>query len=548
MPLTVGQMLQGTPILVLKEGTERERGRGAVYNNVAAARAIADAVRSTLGPRGMDKMLVDSMGDITITNDGVTILKEVDVEHPAAKMLVEVAKTQDQQCGDGTTTAVVLAGELLKRSESLLEQNIHPTVITRGFQVALQEALRLLETEIGTKVKPEDDEVLIECAQTAMGSKGVVGSRDTLAKTVVAAVRRITETRGDRVIADVDQIKLEKRHGGTIGDTELIDGIILDKERGHPRMPKDVRGAKIALLNSALEIKKTEIESKINIKSPNQIQGFLDEEDRTFRRMVDAVKAAGANVIVCQKGIDDVVLHYLAKEGIFAVKQVKESDLQKLARATGAKVVTGLKELTQSDLGLAEHVEEKKVGDEHMVYITGCSNPRSVSILIRGGTEHVTQEVERSLQDALKVVSSVIEDGVVCPGGGATEIDLAVKLRKYAPSVGGREQLAVEAFAQSLEVVPWALAENGGYDAINTLIELRGAHTGDAASRNIGVNMESGKAGDMWKLKVIEPLRVKRQALSSAVEVAQMVLRIDDVIASKKSAPPSPGGPGGHDH
>ena len=541
-------MLQGTPIFILKEGTERERGKGAVYNNVAAARAIADAVRSTLGPRGMDKMLVDSMGDITITNDGVTILKEVDVEHPAAKMLVEVAKTQDQQCGDGTTTAVVLAGELLKRSESLLEQNIHPTVITRGFQVALQEAQRLLEKEIGTRVKPEDDEVLLECAQTAMGSKGVVGSRDTLAKTVVHAVRRITETRGDRVVADVDQIKLEKRHGGTISDTQLIEGIILDKERGHPRMPKDVHGAKIALLNSALEIKKTEIESKINIKSPSQIQGFLDEEDHTFRRMVDAVKAAGANVVICQKGIDDVVLHYLAKDGIFAVKQVKESDLQKLARATGAKVVTGLKELTQSDLGRAEHIEEKKVGDEHMVFITGCSNPRSVSILIRGGTEHVTQEVERSLQDALKVVSSVIEDGVVCPGGGATEIDLAVKLRKFAPTVGGREQLAVEAFAQSLEVVPWALSENGGYDAINTLIELRGAHTGESASRNIGVNMETGKAGDMWKLKVIEPLRVKRQALNSAVEVAQMVLRIDDVIASKKSGPPSPGGPGGHDH
>ncbi len=541
-------MLQGTPILVLKEGTERERGKGAVYNNIAAARAIADAVRSTLGPRGMDKMLVDSMGDITITNDGVTILKEVDVEHPAAKMLVEVAKTQDQQCGDGTTTAVVLAGELLKRSESLLEQNIHPTVITRGFQVALKEAQRLLEKEIGTQVKPGDDEVLTECAETAMGSKGVVGSRETLAKIVVQAVRKISETRGERIVADVDQIKLEKRHGGTIADTQLIDGIILDKERGHPRMPRDVHGAKIALLNSALEIKKTEIESKINIKSPTQIQGFLDEEDRTFHRMVDAVKSAGANVVICQKGIDDVVLHYLAKEGIFAVKQVKESDLQKLARATGAKIVTGLKDLTPADLGRSDHIEEKKVGDEHMVFITGCSNPRSVSILIRGGTEHVTQEVERSLQDALKVVSSVIEDGLVCPGGGATEIDLAVKLRKFAPSVGGREQLAVEAFAQALEVVPWALAENGGYDSINTLIELRGAHTGSGASHNVGVNMSTGKAGDMWSLKVIEPLRVKRQALSSAVEVAQMVLRIDDVIAAKKSAPPAPGGPGGHEH
>jgi thermosome len=540
-------MLQGTPILVLREGTERSRDKSATSSNIAAARAIADAVRTTLGPRGMDKMLVDGMGDITITNDGVTILKEVDVEHPAAKMLVEVAKTQDQQCGDGTTTAVVLAGELLKRAESLLEQNIHPTVIVRGYQVALQEALRLLDKEVGQSVKATDESILIDCARTAMGSKGVYGSRDELAKIAVDAVRKITEMRGDRTIADVDQIKVEKRHGGTIADTHLIDGIVLDKERGHPRMPKEVKGAKIALLNSALEVKKTEIESKIAIKAPGQIQNFLDEEDRNFRRMVEQVKASGANVLVCQKGIDDVVLHYLAKEGIFAVKQVKESDLQKLARATGAKIVTGLKDLTAADLGSAQHVEEKKVGDDDMTYVTGCQNPRSVSILIRGGTEHVTQEVERSLQDALKVVSSVLEDGVVAPGGGATEIDLAVKLRKFAPTVGGREQLAVEAFAQSLECIPWALAENGGYDSINVLIELRGAHEGPNANKNVGVNLADGRATDMWKLHVIEPARVKRQALSSAVEVASMVLRIDDIIASKKGGPAAPPG-GGHDH
>ncbi|MCI4367962.1 MAG: TCP-1/cpn60 chaperonin family protein [Thermoplasmata archaeon] len=540
-------MMQGTPILVLREGTERARDKSASSSNIAAARAIADAVRTTLGPRGMDKMLVDSMGDVTITNDGVTILKEIDVEHPAAKMIVEVAKTQDQQVGDGTTTAVVLAGELLKRAEGLLEQNIHPTVITRGYQIAAQEGQRLLTKEIGTTVKVDDEKILIACASTAMGSKGVYGSREELAKIAVSAVRKITEVRGDRTIADVDQIKVEKRHGGTIADTQLIDGIILDKERGHPRMPREVHGAKIALLNSALEVKKTEIESKINIKSPSQIQGFLDEEDKTFRRMADQVKASGANVVVCQKGIDDVVLHYLAKAGIFAVKQVKESDLQKLARATGAKIVTGISELSSTDLGSAERVEEKKVGDDDMTYITGCKNPRSVSILIRGGTEHVTQEVERALEDALKVVSSVIEDGVVCPGGGATEIDLAVRLRKFAPTIGGREQLAVEAFAQSLEAVPWALAENGGYDSINTLIELRGAHDGPNANRNIGVNLADGKAADMWNLHVVEPARVKRQALSSAVEAANMILRVDDVIASKKSAPgPSPGG--GHDH
>ena len=541
-------MLQGTPILVLKEGTERERGKGATSNNIAAARAVADAVRSTLGPRGMDKMLVDSMGDITITNDGVTILKEVDVEHPAAKMIVEVAKTQDQQCGDGTTTAVVLAGELLKRSESLLEQNVHPTVIVRGFQQAVQHAQELLEKEIGTTVNPDDESVLIDCATTAMGSKGVFGSREHLAKIAVQAVQKIAEKRGDRIVADVDQIKVEKRHGGTISDTELIAGIILDKERGHPRMPSEVTNAKIALLNSSLEIKKTEIESKINIKNPSQIQNFLDEEDKTFRKMVEAIKASGANVVVCQKGIDDVVLHYLAKEGIYAVKQVKESDLQKLARATGGKIVTGFKDLTAADLGTAAKVDERKVGDDDMTFVTGAANPRSVSILIRGGTEHVTQEVERSLNDALKVVSSVLEDGVVCPGGGATEIDLAVKLRKWAPTVGGREQLAVEAFAQALEVVPWALSENGGYDSINTLIELRRGHDGAGANKNVGVNLTDGKATDMWKLHVVEPLRVKRQALSSASEVAAMVLRIDDVIASKKSAPPTPGAGGGHDH
>ncbi|HEV2317623.1 MAG TPA: thermosome subunit beta [Thermoplasmata archaeon] len=543
-------MLQGTPILVLREGTERDRGKSAASSNIAAARAIADAVRSTLGPRGMDKMLVDSMGDITITNDGVTILKEVDVEHPAAKMLVEVAKTQDQQCGDGTTTAVVLAGELLKRAEALLEQNIHPTVITRGYQLALAESDKLLTQNIGTKVGTENREaILIDVATTAMGSKGVFGSRDKLAKIAVQAVERIAEKRGDKNVADVSLVKLEKRHGGTIDDTELIEGILLDKERGHPRMPRTVKDAKIALLNSALEIKKTEIESKINIKSPSQIQSFLDEEDKTFRKMVEQIKSAGANVVISQKGIDDVVLHYLAKQGIFALKQVKESDLQKLARATGGKIVTGVRELTASDLGSAAQVEERKVGEEDMTFITGAKNPRSVSILIRGGTEHVTQEVERSLEDALKVVSSVIEDGVVCPGGGATEIDLAVHLRKHAPSVGGREQLAVEAYAQALEVVPWALSENGGYDSINTLIDLRGAHDGSKANRNVGVNLADGKAADMWQLKVIEPLRVKRQALSSAVEVANMVLRIDDVIASKKSAPAPPGGgPGGHGH
>ncbi len=544
-------MMSGTPILVLREGSERETGRGAVNNNIAAARAIADAVKSTLGPRGMDKMLVDSMGDITITNDGVTILKEIDVEHPAAKMLVEVAKTQDQQCGDGTTTAVVLAGELLKRAETLIEQNIHPTVITRGFSLAREEAERLLKKEIGTPVKSTDDEVLSQVAHTAMGSKGVYGARGELARLVVKAVKTIAEERGGRTVADISLIQVEKKQGGGIADTELIEGIILDKERGHPRMPSEVKDAKIALLNSALEIKKTEFESKINIKSPGQIQNFLDQEDRSFRDMADAVKNAGANVVISQKGIDDVVLHYLAKAGIYAVKQVKESDLQKLARATGGKIVTGVKELSGKDLGHAGKVAQRKVGDSDMTFITGCTGAKSVSLLIRGGTEHVTQEVERSLNDALKVVSSVLEDGVICAGGGATEMELAVRLRKFAPTVGGREQLAVEAFAQALEVIPWALAENGGYDAINTLIQLRQAHEGSPGSKNVGINfLDGGKPADMIHEKVVEPLRVKSQALSSASEVASMVLRIDDVIASKKSSGGGAGGapPGGHSH
>jgi thermosome len=492
----------------------------------------------------MDKMLVSSMGDITITNDGVTILKEIDVEHPTAKMLVEVAKTQDQQCGDGTTTAVVLAGELLKRSETLLEQNIHPTVMTRGFSVALKEAERLLRDEIGVAVKPENTEILLTVAKTAMNSKGVDG-RDDLAEKSVKAVRSITENKGGRIVADVSLIQIEKKHGGTIADTELIEGIVLDKERGHPRMPKEVKNAKIALLNSALEIKKTEFESKINIKNPTQIQGFLDEEDRNFRDMVDKIKVAGANVVVCEKGIDDVVLHYLAKAGIFAVKQVKESDMQKLARATGGRIVVGVKELSTKDLGAAAKVEERQIGESDMTFVTGCNNARSVSILIRGGTEHVTQEVERSLMDALKVVAATVEDGIVCPGGGATEMALAVKLRKFAPTVGGREQLAVEAFAQALEIIPWSLAENGGFDAINTIIELRQNH--EAGRKNSGVNMDNGRVGDMVERKVVEPLRVKTQALSSATEAANMILRIDDVIASKKPAG-GPAGPGGGPH
>ncbi len=538
-------MIGNQPVIILKEGTESTRGKTAHSNNIMAARAVADAVRSTLGPKGMDKMLVDSMGDIVITNDGATILKELDIEHPAAKMVVEVAKTQDNECGDGTTSAVVIAGELLKKSESLIEQNIHPTVISNGFRLAAQEAQKILKG-IGFDVSPTDKKTLKLVANTAMTGKGVGGEREILGDIAVEAVSSIAEKSDDKWTADIDNIQVEKKHGGAVADTKLIKGIILDKERVHPRMPRVVKNSRIALIDSALEIKKTEVEAKIQIRDPTQMQKFLDEEEATLRGMVEKIKKSGANVVICEKGVDDLTQHYLAKEGIYAVRRVKRSDMEKLAKATSAKIITNLDDLKASELGAAEQVEEIKIADSDMTFVTGCKNPKAVSILVRGGTEHVVDEVERALHDALKVVAVAIEDGVAVPGGGAPEIELAIKLRDYGQSVGGREQLAIEAFAEALEVIPWTLAENAGMDSMDIVIELKNAHA-KKSGKNFGVNVLEGKVSDMLNAKVIEPLRVKTQALESATEVASMVLRIDDVIASKKSPPPAgpPGGPGG---
>jgi thermosome len=537
------RMLGNQPIIILREGTESTKGRTAHSNNIMAARAVADAVRSTLGPKGMDKMLVDSMGDIVITNDGATILKELDIEHPAAKMIVEISKTQDNECGDGTTSAVVFAGELLKKSESLIEQNVHPTVISNGYRLASQEAIRVLKG-MGVKVSPTDKKTLKLVAVTAMTGKSVGDEKDTLASIAVEAVTSIAEKSGEKYVADIDNVQVEKKHGGSVSDTKLIKGIILDKERVHSRMPKSVKNAKIALVDSAIEIKKTEVEAKIQIRDPMQMQKFLDEEENTIRAMVDKVTKSGATVLMCEKGIDDLAQHYLAKKGLYAVRRVKRSDMEKLAKATGGKIVTNLDDLSQKELGKAAEVEEVKIGDSDMTFVTGCRNPKAVSVLVRGGTEHVVDEAERALHDALKVVSVAIEDEVIVPGGGATEIELALKLRDYGQSVGGREQLAIEAFAEALEIIPWTLAENAGMDAINVLIELKNSHT-KKAGKAYGVDVMENRVSDMVKTKVLEPLRVKRQAIESATEVASMVLRIDDVIASKKMSPSEMQGPPG---
>ncbi len=538
-------MIGQTPVLILKEGTKREKGKGAQFNNITAARAIADAVRSTLGPRGMDKMLVDSMGDVVITNDGVTILKEIDVEHPAAKMLVEVAKTQDEECGDGTTTAVILAGELLKKAEALIEQNVHPTVISGGYRNAAHKAKDLL-SDLAINVSPDDKETLKDIARTAMISKSVSASRDLLADVAVKAVGAVAEKKSDGSwYVDDDNIQVVKKQGGSMDDTQMIAGIIVDKEAVHPAMPKKVEKAKVALVDSALEVKKTEIDAKIEITDPSQLHAFLQEEENMLKKMVDIVKKSGATVLFCQKGIDDLAQHYLAKEKIYAVRRVKKSDMEKLAKATGANLVTKLDDLKADDLGVASLVEEKKIADDRMTFVTGCKNPKAVSVLIRGGTEHVVDEIERSLNDAVSVVSVSIEDGKLVTGGGSTATELALKLRDYAASVGGREQIAIDAFASAMEVVPTALSENAGLDPIDVLIELRQAHK--AGKKYAGINVFTGKVSDMKKERVLEPIRVGKQAISSATDAAVMVLRIDDVIASKGGEKAGGRGPKGPD-
>lgn len=519
------------------------KGRGAQLNNIAAAKAVAEAVRSTLGPKGMDKMLVDGMGDVVITNDGATILKEIDIEHPAAKMVVEVAKTQDDECGDGTTSAVVLAGELLKKAEDLIEHNVHPTVIAKGYKLASIEAVRILN-KLGIKTDPTDAKTLKNVAMTAMTGKSIGAERDYLADITVKAIKAVAEKKGTKYTVDIDNIKIEKKTGGNVRDSQLIEGIILDKEKVHPRMPSSVKNAKIALIDSALEIKKTEVDAKIQITDPTQLQAFLDEEEKTLKKKVELIKKSGANVVFCQKGVDDLVQHYLAKENIFTIRRIKKSDMEKLAMATGGHVVTNLDDIKKSDLGSAGMVEEKKIADSDMTFVTGCKDAKSVSMLIRGATSHIIDESDRALHDALKVVAVAVEDGMVIPGGGSAEIELSMGLTKFGTKVGGREQLAIEAYAKATEIIPWTLAENAGLDSIDILIKLRSEHEGKKL-KTAGINLDTGKVVDMKKFNIIEPLRVKTQAIESATDVANMILRIDDVIAGKKGAGGPPPGAGG---
>ncbi len=530
--------------MILKEGTKRDSGRKATQNNISAAKAIAEAVRSTLGPKGMDKMLVDSMGDVVITNDGVTILREVEVEHPAAKMVVEVAKTQDSECGDGTTTAVILAGELLKNAEELLEQGVHATAISNGYRRAATESAIIL-SKIAKPVHRSETSVLKAIAITSMTGKSSESHAGFLADLTVQSVKLVAEGRGRTTLVDRDNIKIQKKQGGSISDTELVSGIIIDKEPVHSGMPKSLSKAKVALIDAPLEIKKTEIESKIQINDPSQIQAFLDQEESTIKKMVNRIHKSGANVLICQKGIDDLAQHYLAKHDIMAIRRAKKSDIEALARATNGRVVSNIDGLSKQDLGFAGVVEVRKIGDDEMTFVTDCKNPKAVSILVRGGSEHVVDEIDRNLADAIGVVSLVFQDGKIVTGGGATEIELALRLRKFAPRVGGREQMAIEAFSQAIEVVPITLAENAGLDVIDTLMGLRKAHTKKGRNPHAGLDAFTGKVVNMRSRNVVEPLRVKTQALSSATDVATMILRIDDVIASKQpEAPESDGGDG----
>jgi len=507
------------------ENTERTMGRDAQRNNILAARVLAETVKTTLGPKGMDKMLVDNAGNIIVTNDGVTILSEMDIEHPAAKMLVEIAKTQEEQVGDGTTTAVMLAGKLLENAEKLLDQKIHPTIITKGYRLAAERAQLILK-EIAVEITTEDE--LIKIAQTAMTGKGAEHAKEKLSELIVRAVKIIA----DNGKVNLDDIKIEKRKGSSIEESSLIEGIVLDKERVSQEMPSKIQNAKIALLDCALEIKTPERETRISISSPEQLQSFMNQEEEILLSMVNKIASTGANVLVCQKGIDDVAQFYLAKKGIYAVRRVARTDLQKLAKATGGKIVSNLKELNESELGFAANVEEVKEIEEGMTYVTGCKNPKAITILIRGGTEHVMDEVERAIRDGLGDLATVVKDQKVVAGGGAVEIEVSRKLKEFAKTLKGREQFAVEQFASALEFIPTTLAENAGLDPLDALTELKVSH--EAGNRNHGLNLFNGKVEDTLSRGIIEPLRVKTQAISSASEVAIMILRIDDVISAGK--------------
>ena len=535
---------QTVPVVILKEGTQRSTGKDAQRNNILAAKVVAETVKTTLGPRGMDKMLVSTIGDVVITNDGATIMKELDVQHPAAKMLVEVAKTQDNEVGDGTTTAVVLTGELLDKAEKLLDKDVHPTVIVEGYKKAADKAREILDA-LGEEINPTDAETLGKIAMTAMSTKGVTGAKDHLAKIAVDAALQVKETRDGKAKVDIDLVKVLKKHGKSLEETELVRGIVVDKEIAHPQMPKRTENAKIALLNAKLEIEKTEFDAKININSPDQMKLFLDEEERMLKEMVDDVVKSGANFVFCEKSIDDIALHFLAKKGISAVKNMSSGDMEKLAKATGAKIVASVKDLDAESLGSARLIEETKIGDDKLTYVRDAKNPMAVTVVVRGGTEHVVDEADRSLHDALCVVRDAIEDAKVVAGGGAPEEETAKQLREYAVKVGGREQLAIEAFADAMEAVPLALAENAGLDPIDIMVDLRAKHE-NPANKWYGVDVFTGEIRDTRALNVLEPLRVKLQVVKSATEAASMILRIDDVVAAKGTKGEMPkGGPGG---
>jgi len=527
--------------LILREGTERSRDRDARRSNMMAAQIIAEVLKTTLGPRGMDKMLIDSLGDITITSDGATILDEIDVQHPAAKMLIEVAKTQDDEVGDGTTTAVLLAGELLKKAGDLLEDNIHPSVIISGYRKAAAKALEALEKQ-SMKVDLGELETMMKLSNTSMRSKIVSSERDHLSKIAIDAVAQIVEERDGGVIADVDNIQIVKKEGKSLGETQLIRGIIIDKEAVHDAMPKKIKGARIALIDTAIEVEKTEFDAEIRIRSPDSIKAFLDKEAEMLQKMVNQVVDSGANVLFAQKGIDDVAQHYLAKKGILAARRVKKSDMEKLAKATGARMVSNLSDLKEADLGSSETVEERKVGDDKMIFVEGCSDPKAVAIFIRAGLERMIDEAERSLNDALHVIADVTETPKMVAGGGSIEIELSKAARAYATQEGGREQLAIEAFADALEIIPRTLAENAGLDTLDTMVAIRSAHD-KKKGKAMGVNVFDKGVIDMLEMGVVEPTVVKKQAIESAVEVASMILRIDDVVAA--TAPAMGGGPPG---
>ena len=535
--------IKGTmPVVLLKDGATETKGREAQKNNIAAAKIIAEIVHTSLGPRGMDKMLVDDLGDVTITNDGATILKEIDVQHPAAKMLVEISKTTDNEVGDGTTSVVVLAGALLESAESLINQDVHPTIIVDGYRKAAKKAKQLLQ-EIADTVSPNDKTLLQKIAKTAMQTKLVRKDSSHLADIVVQAVLAVAEKDGEAYHVDEDDIKVEKKAGGSIKDSLIIEGIVLDKEVVHAGMPKKASEAKIALINTALEINKTETDAKINISNPQQLKTFLDEENRMLKTMVDKIVASGATVLICQKGVDDMVQHYLAKSGILTVRRVKESDMTKLAKATGARITTNLDDLFEKDLGAAQLVEERKIEEDRWVFIEGCRHPKSVSLLLRGGSQRVVDEVERSVHDSIMVVKDVMEMPSIVAGGGAPETYTATKLRTWSKTLEGREQLAAEKFAEALESIPLTLAENAGMDPIDTLTNLRSKQL--KGEKWIGVDVMKAKVANMKSSDIIEPLAVKQQIISAATEAACMILRIDDVIATSKAAGPPHGGEGG---